>query len=92
MTWKPEKPAQEGLWGALERYAKPMPTVPAGQKLGAKPATARTPRPSQAMDQATRMLELKRRMVDRLNRGEVYEEALAAVKRELWPEEYRGGE
>lgn len=90
MTWKPEKPEQEGLWGALERYAKPMPAVPAGKKLGAKPATARTPRPSQSMDQATRMILLKERMVVRLNRGESYESALAAVKRELWPEEYRG--
>jgi hypothetical protein len=34
------------------------------------------------------MWELRRRMAVRLEAGEEHAAALAAVKRELWPEEY----
>ena len=90
MRWKPQPPAQEGLWEALDRY-QPTPPVKPSQKLPtrttAKPATVRRV-VDDGPGQTTRMMALKRRIVALMGEGQTYSEARRQAIRELWPEEF----
>ena len=103
MTWKPAKPEQSGLgFGESPMDWTPTPkpvVVKAKDKIGTFARTISPQRqsqrwskvdaPSDPWGQIARMRELKMRVQSRVMGGESYEDALVAVKRELWPDEYR---
>jgi hypothetical protein len=96
MKWRSDATEQPGFDG-FNRWSKPTPPKPkpvrADQKIGdwhTRPRTTRAPAVTFAISDWDRMWELKRRVAARVEAGEAYDAALAAVKRELWPEEYQG--
>ena len=92
MTWKPPIIVQPSLDAGFARKDWSRPSAPPRRTPRAQ--TPRNPHPairqSQSAAQWARMWELKRRVADRLRAGESYEAALHAVKRELWPDQYKG--
>lgn len=91
---------EQGTLGDMSRFswgprAVPDPVTapsatraPAVPKRPARSARA-VPRDSQDVEQFNLTQELKRRVVARCAAGEDPEAAFQAVKRELWPDEYR---
>lgn len=102
MTWQPKTPKQSGFADLdFSRWTDEHPPKPAA-KRGSAPAPVR-PRYRDVVDKHgwvrlsaadqemyARMKELHRRVEARVAKGEERGAALAAVKRELWPDEYRG--
>ena len=97
MTW--HKPTQDSFAGLdFSRWSPKQTPAPAPVKAKDKIGTfarrlKQDHRPawgqSQSLDDWQRMWVLKQRMAERMANGETHEAALAAVKRELWPSEYR---